>query len=171
MKSPCQWEKSTCNLLQGSSTGSCTLRALKLNNSLAKEPLSTLYATKRVIHILDAKYAKADLQSIVKNNCKYQSAHHQKTLLQLLLKFESLFDGTLGDQKTKPVSFQLNGGASPYHVWAFPVPKIHKDILIKEVERLCKLGVLEWQHYSEWALPSFTVPKKNNTVRFLSNFW
>jgi hypothetical protein len=45
------------NLLQGSST----LRALKLNNSLAKEPLSTLDTTKRVTCILDAKYATADL--------------------------------------------------------------------------------------------------------------
>jgi hypothetical protein len=66
------------NLLQGSST----LRTLKLNNSLAKEPLSTLDATKRVMHILDAKYAKADLQSIVKNNCKHLSADNQKKLLQ-----------------------------------------------------------------------------------------
>ncbi len=65
------------NLLQGSST----LRALKLNNSLAKEPLSTLDATKRVTRILDAKYAKADLQSIVKYNCKHLSANHQKKLL------------------------------------------------------------------------------------------
>ncbi len=38
-----------------------TRRVLKLNNSLAKEPLSTLDATKRVTRILDAKYAKADL--------------------------------------------------------------------------------------------------------------
>ncbi len=45
------------NLLQGSSA----LRALKLNNSLAKEPLSTLDATKHITHILDAKYAKTDL--------------------------------------------------------------------------------------------------------------
>ncbi len=35
---------------------------------------------------------------------------------------------------------------------------------------VCKLGVLERQHYSEWALPSFIVPKKNGTVRFLSDF-
>jgi hypothetical protein len=60
------------NLLQGPST----LCVLKLNNSLAKEPLSTLDATKRVTLILDAKYAKADLQSIVKNNCKHLSADH-----------------------------------------------------------------------------------------------
>jgi hypothetical protein len=147
------------NLLQGSST----LRALKLHNSLAKEPLSTLDATKRVTPILDAKYAKADLQSIVKN-CKHLSADHQKKLLQRLVKFESLFDGTLGDWKTKPVSFQLKELASPYHGRVFPVPKIHKNVLIKEVERLCKLGVLEQQHYSEWASPSCIVPKKNNTA-------
>jgi hypothetical protein len=154
------------NLLQGSST----LRALKLNNSLAKEPLSTLAATKCATRILDAKYAKADLQSIVKNNCQHLSTENQKKLLQLLVRFESLFDGTLGDWRIKPVSFQLKEGASPYHGRAFPVPKIPKDVLIKEIERLCKLGVLERQHYSEWASPSFIVPKKNNTVRFLSDF-
>jgi hypothetical protein len=126
------------NLLQGSST----LRELKLNNSLAKEPLSTLDATKRVTRILDAKYAKADFQSIVKNNCKHPSAKNQKKLLQLLVKFESLFDGTLDDWRTKPVSFQLKEGASPYHGRAFLVPKIHKDVLIKEVERLCNWGYL-----------------------------
>jgi hypothetical protein len=33
------------------------------------------------------------------------------------------------------------------------VPKIHKDVLIKEVERLCKVGILEQQYASEWASP------------------
>ena len=67
------------------------LCVLKLNNSLAKEPSITLDATKRVTHIPDAKYTRADLQSIVKNNCRH--------LLKLLVKLESLFDGTLGDWK------------------------------------------------------------------------
>jgi hypothetical protein len=49
------------NYLQGSST----LRVLKLNHSLVIEPQSTQDATKRVTRILDAKYKKADLQSIV----------------------------------------------------------------------------------------------------------
>ncbi len=51
------------------------------------------------------------------------------------------------------------------------MPKIHKDTIKKEVERLCKLGVLERQPASEWASPSFIIPKKDKTVRFLSNFW
>jgi hypothetical protein len=45
--------------------GSSTLRALKLNHSLAMELQSTQDATKRVTRILDVKYKKADLQSIV----------------------------------------------------------------------------------------------------------
>jgi hypothetical protein len=42
---------------------------------------------------------------------------------------------------------------------------------MKEVESLCKLGVLERQPASEWALPSFIIPKKDKTVHFLSDFW
>jgi hypothetical protein len=149
------------NHLQGSST----LCALKLN-SLTMESQSTQEATKHVTRILDSKYQKVDLQSFVKDKCKHLSANQQKKLLQLLKKYESLFDGTLGDWKTKPVSFQLKKGVSPYHEQAFPVPKVHKETIIKEVERLCKLGVFERQPASEWALPSFIIPKKIKPYAF-----
>jgi hypothetical protein len=99
------------NYLQGSST----LRALKLNYILAMEPDSMQDTTKHVMRILDAKHKKADLQSIVRDNCKHLRANQQKKLLQLLKKYELLFDGTLGVWKTKPVSFQLREGVSPYH--------------------------------------------------------
>ena len=68
-------------------------------------------------------------------------------------------------------SLQLKEGVSPYHGQAFPVPKVHKETIIKEVERLCQLGVLKRQPASEWALPSFIIPKKDKTVHFLSDFW
>jgi hypothetical protein len=123
------------------------------------------------MQILDAKYSKADLQSVVRDNCKHLSADQQKKLLQLLKKYESLFDGTLGDWKTKPVSFQLKEGVSPYHGQAFLVLKIHKETLIKEVERLIILWVLKRQPASQWASPLFIIPKKNRIVCFLSNFW
>ncbi len=51
------------------------------------------------------------------------------------------------------------------------MPKVHKDTIRKEVERLCQLGVLEKQPASKWASPSFIIPKKDKTVRFLSDFW
>jgi hypothetical protein len=111
------------------------LRALRHNHSLAMELQSTQDTTKCAMRILDAKYSKADLQSVVRDNFKHLKANQQKKLLQLLKKYDSLFDGTLGDWKTKLVSFKLKEGASPYHGQAFPVPKIHKDTLIKEVDR------------------------------------
>jgi hypothetical protein len=50
------------------------------------------------------------------------------------------------------------------------MPKVYKETIIKEVERLCQLGVLERQPASKWALPSFIIPKKDKTVCFLSDF-
>jgi hypothetical protein len=47
------------NYLQGSST----LRALRLNHSLAMEPQSTPDATKHATRILDAKYKKRQISS------------------------------------------------------------------------------------------------------------
>jgi hypothetical protein len=124
------------NNLQGSSI----LQVLRHNHSLAMELQSTQDATQRATLILDAKYSKADLQSVVRDNCKHLSANQQKKLLQLLKKYESLFNGTLGDWKIKPVSFQLKEGVSLYHSQAFPVPKLHKDTLVKEVEKLVNWG-------------------------------
>jgi hypothetical protein len=82
---------------------------LKQNTCLAQESVSTCNATKHVVEILDAKYDKADLSSIVQNNCAHLSPSHCNSLLALLLRFEELFDGTLGDWKLPPVSFKLKG--------------------------------------------------------------
>ncbi len=74
--------------------GASMLHALKLNKSSAMEPKSTQDATKCVTWILDANYNKSDLQSIIKDNCKHLSTNQQKKLLQLLVKYELLFDST-----------------------------------------------------------------------------
>jgi hypothetical protein len=121
-------------------------------------------ATQRVVHILDAKYDKADLQSVVSTNCTHLILHNQNKLLELLIEFEELFDGTLGDWNTEPVFFELKEGTKPYHGWPFPVPRVHKDTIVKELNRLCDLGLLEFQPASEWMSPSFIIPKKDNTV-------
>ncbi len=145
-------------------------RALKLNSSFAQEPASTRNATKRIVEILDAKYDKADLPSIVKNNCMHLRTSHCNSLLALLLKFEELFNGTLGDWKLLPVSFELKEGAKLYHGRPYPIPKIHKATLMKEIDRLIWIGVLKWQPSSKWASPSFIILKKDYTVRTISDF-
>ena len=133
------------------------------------EPLSTADLTKRAARILDAKYEKANLQEIV-DTCTHLDTVEREQLLQTLQKFEHLFDGNLGDWKTSPVHLELKEGARPYHGRAFPVPRIHRETLKKEVERMVKLGILKWEGESEWAFPSFIIPKSNQTVRFISDF-
>ncbi len=55
--------------------GSSIRCALKHNHSLAMEPQSTHDATQCATRILDAKYSKGDLQSVVRDNCKHLSAN------------------------------------------------------------------------------------------------
>ena len=99
--------------------------------------------------ILDAKYDRADLLSIVKNNCTHMSTSHHNSLLALHLKFEELFDGTLGDWKLPPVSFELKEGAKPYYGRPYPIPNMHKATLMKEIDCLILIGVLKLQPSSK----------------------
>ncbi len=41
---------------------------------------------------------------------------------------------------------------------------------MKEIDCLILIGVLKWQPSSKWALPSFVIPKKDPTVRTISDF-
>ncbi len=125
------------------------------------EPTAMREATNFMVEILDAKYEKADLALIIAQNCTYLSASDQEQLLMLLLQYEELFDGTLGNWQTKPVSFKLNPVTPPFSDKAYPIPQVHLKTLKKEVERLCDLGILEPQPDSEWASPTFIIPKKN----------
>ena len=52
-------------------------RTWAVNNSMVQELLSTHEATQGVVHILDAKYEKADLQSVVSANCTHLSLQDQ----------------------------------------------------------------------------------------------
>ncbi len=94
----------------------------------------------------------------------------KQKLLSVLLRFELLFYGTLGDWKLPHVSFELKEGMKPYHGRPYPIPHKHKSVLMKEIERLCDIGVLEWQPSSRWALLTFILPKKDSTVRTISDF-
>ncbi len=123
-----------------------------------------MQATKRVVKILDAKYEKADLPAIIRDNCSHLTASNREKLLSILLKFEPLFDGILGDWKLLPVSFEPKEGMKPYHGRPYPNLHKHKAVLMKEIKRLCYIDVLEWQPSLRWVLPTFIIPKKDSTV-------
>ena len=85
------------------------------------------------------------------------------------VKHKKLFDGTLGVYPHKKVHLELMEDAKPVHSRACPIPWIHLETFRKELEHLCEIGVLERAELSEWASPSFIVPKKDGRVRWISD--
>jgi hypothetical protein len=92
---------------------------------------------------LDAKYGKADLPSIIREHCSHLKASDREKLLSVLLKFESLFNGTLGDWNLPPVSFELKEGMKPYHGRPYPILHKHKAVLVKNLN-----GCATLKHWS-----------------------
>ena len=126
-------------------------------------------AAERIKQILDAKYTPANLEELVKG-CTHLTVNEQHKLKTLLKKYEHLFDGTLGTWVGEDYDIELKSDAVPYHAKAFPIPHIHEQTLRHEVERLCQIGVLRKVNRSEWAAPTFIIPKKDGSVRFISDF-
>ena len=125
-----------------------------------------LYETRK---ILDADYKKADIEEVVRN-IPHLTQAEKNQVRTMLYNFESLFEGKLGLWDTPPITLELEEGAKPFHARAYPIPHIHEATTRKEVERLCREGVLERDSDSQWAAPTFIIPKKEGTVRFVTDF-
>jgi hypothetical protein len=64
----------------------------------------------------------------------------------------------------------MKEGAKPYHGRPYPIAQIHKATLMKEINWLEGIGVLKRQSSSQWASPTFIIPKKDMTVPTISDF-
>jgi len=126
-------------------------------------------AAHRVKRILDAKCDKADIEKICAEQAELNKQQREQ-LAVLLCKHEALFDGQSGRWHGQEVKLELQDGAKPYHARAYDTPRCHMQTLKAEVERLVKIGVLKKVNRSEWAAPTFIIPKKDGSVRFISDF-
>ena len=135
-----------------------------------KEPQSTIDAVKRVSEILDAKYAPISPTKILENS-EHLTKEQKHALKSVLEKHEDLFDGTLGKWKDVVHDIELKDpNTKPVPCRPYSVPFKSKQTLKLELERLCKIGVLKRVNRSEWQSPSTIIPKKDQTVRFITDF-
>jgi hypothetical protein len=139
---------------------------------IAIEPQTLRDEYSQATKILDAEYKPASLDDVIKTceNLHVEEQHQLKTLLQ---KYEHLFDGTLGQFNMDPISLQLmDPNCKPIHERAYTVPRSVEQQLRKEIVRLVDIGVLEEDYSSKWAsvFPSFAIPKKNGTIRVVTDF-
>jgi hypothetical protein len=95
----------------------------------------------------------------------------RRALWHILKKHSILFSGKLGKLPCKPVHLKLtNPNAKPNHGKPYQVPRLLLPLLKKEVERLCKIGVLRKTNNSKWAAQGFAIPKKNKQIQFVTDF-
>ena len=146
------------------------LQSEELNFFKIDESKSVTQATNRIKKILDAKYQPSSPQQII-DSCKHLNSEEKNILLPVLQKHSSLFDGTLGTWKGVEFDIELKDpNCKPVQARPFPVPRVHMETLLLEVNRLVEIGVLKRVNRSEWQSPSFLIPKKDETVRFISDF-
>jgi len=130
------------------------------------DPVTT--DAQRIQDIIDAKYCPADLEKEV-NKTKL-SLSQKATLLKLLKKFKTLFDGSLGTWETKPVELQLKDpNTKPVYIKPYPVPKSREVQLKEECKRLVQQGILRKVNHSEWGMPAFTIVKPDGSLRSLAD--
>jgi hypothetical protein len=118
--------------------------------------------------ILDAKYEKTDVAEVMKG-VTHINAHQKTDLLQVLQKNDKMFNGTLGVYPHKKVHIDIDPNAKPVHSRPNPLPQIHLKSFKKELSHLVRICVLAAQQESEWASPSFIIPKKDGRVFWISN--
>jgi hypothetical protein len=134
-------------------------------NTPITEAVSELHLTE----ILPAEYKPTDINDVITNQTHLSPAERQK-LGNVLLDFTELFKGQCGKYNGEPVSLELIPGSKPYYGKPFSIPKAYEQVTKDEIKRLESLGLLTQVASSEWAAPTFIIPKKNNTVRVITDF-
>jgi transposase InsO family protein len=123
--------------------------------------------------INSSSYKKQNLLQL-SNEQQHLNIQQRQLLYELLSKFAELFGGKLGTWPNEKISVQLKENVVPYYC-AKPmrIPHIHLETARQEIQRLVKIGVVEpvdGMTAGEWCAPSFIIPKKEGTVRLITDF-
>ena len=119
--------------------------------------------------ISESNYKKVDVAEVV-NSCSHLSSSQKRDLKRVLQKYTRLFDGKLKVFPNEKIDLELDPTVPAYRARTYPVPRTHLDVFKKELDRLENEGVLSRTGPSEWIAGSFIIPKKDGSVRWISDF-
>ena len=119
--------------------------------------------------ILPSLYDKADMASVVQQ-CTHLTQEQRNKLHQVLSKYETLFDGKLKKYQGEQIHLEIDPSISPTRTRSYPIPHAHLKVFKDELDRLVSIGVLEQSSCSKWISPTFIMPKKDDRVRWISDF-
>jgi len=134
-------------------------------NKQISEPTNEVQITE----ILPAEYKPIDINKVV-NKQTHLSPEEREKLRNILLDFTELYQGKCGKYNGEPVFLELIPGSKPYYGKPFSIPKAYEQVTKDDIKSLEALGLLTQVVSSEWAAPTFIIPKKHNTVRGITDF-
>ena len=79
-------------------------------------------------------------------------------------------DGNIGTWHGKTYYIKPKPDAEPYHGIPFPVPRIHEITFKQELNQPEDCNVIKKFNRSKWGTMTFLNPKKDITLRFISDF-
>ena len=122
--------------------------------------------------ITDNKYKEMSPKEVVElDNQKHLTGEQKSKLEALLTEVKGLFAGKVGTRDGIKVSFQLKPDAVPHYARPYNIPESLRGVTKNAIQMMCDEGILERTNEdSEWAAPTFAVPKKTAGVRIVSDF-
>ena len=124
---------------------------------------------KQLSRMLDKNNKNAYLEQEV-TKLTHLIKSQQIILLAPLKHYEYLFGGNIGERTRPLVDIPLKNEAKTYHARYLPITVIHTIAFKKYLDRIVAIGVLTKVNHSKWTAPSFIIPKKAGSVRFISEF-
>lgn len=119
-------------------------------------------------NIKPAEYKKANVEEVAQAQ-KHLTPKQRNELQELLKQFPKLFSGELGKYPHRKIHLDIDPAAKPVRRRPYPVAHAHLNLFKGELDRLCEIGVLKKAGASEWSLPTFIIPKKDGTIRWVSD--
>lgn len=142
----------------------------RVRDVLTMDPASTNVSDSFVAApIAAAKYEAANLEEVIASQHHLHTAQRNE-LYRIFLENKDLFSGKLGVYPHREFKLQLKPDAKPFHSKPYAVPRVHLDTFKAELDRLVDIGVLVPTGASTWAAGTFIIPKKDGTVRWVSDF-
>ena len=145
----------------------------RMARDLSTNELEEIFTAKRERNtkILDAEYTKPDLKEIAATQ-EHLTGLQREAFLKLLEEKEAAFMGVRGTWNGDPVEFKLKKDKKkPFYTKPYLIPKSLYATTRKEVDRLEKeVGLLTKRTDLKYLSACFVIPKKDGTVRFITDF-
>ena len=113
--------------------------------------------------IKESSYNSQSIEDVI-SSCTHLNKSKQQDLLDILCKYKTLFNGTLGKYPHEQVHLELLPEATTHRGHPYQIPKAHMKVFRAELDCLVHIRVLEPTHQSKWMFGTFIIPKKDTSV-------